>query len=103
MYVIRHCQDFVDEYNLIACDHLDGNNVGYTYRHEELNVQSTVDQAFVSPSIFNKISSYKIIDSGLNFSDHCVILFHIMLDQLRILTVNSANVNNVYKKVLSYI
>ena len=40
-------QDFVDEYNLIACDHLDGNKVGYTYRHEELHVRSKVDRAFV--------------------------------------------------------
>ena len=47
-------QDFVDEYNLIACDRLDGNNVGYTYRHEGLNVRSTVDHAFVSPNICDK-------------------------------------------------
>ena len=96
-------QDFVDEYNFIACDHLDNNNVGYTYRYEGLNVQSTVDHAFVSSGIFDKRSNYKIIDSGFNFSDLCVILFHLMLDQFRIHTVNSANVNNVSSKSPSYI
>jgi exonuclease III len=65
--------NFLHEYNLTICDHLDVNKLGYTFYHEGLNMSSLIDHAFVSANLFDSISNYAVLDSGLNFSDHLFI------------------------------
>jgi exonuclease III len=66
-------RNLVQEYNLLNCDDLDCNRLGYTYRHNSLNVISLIDHVFMSESFVCYISNYAVLDSGVNLSDHCVL------------------------------
>jgi exonuclease III len=83
IYRLNNCarlgivQNFLREYGLSVCDHLDCNKLGYSYRHEGLNCQSLIDHVFVSPGLVNNVHNYALLDSGLNFSDHCAVCFNI--------------------------
>jgi hypothetical protein len=72
-----HVLKFMKEYKLLSCDHLDINNLGYSYCHSSLNVYSLIDHAIVTENLLHEICKYEVIDSGLNFSDHCAIAFEI--------------------------
>lgn len=72
-------RNFLLEYNLAVCDHLDISCLGYTYFNESLNVSSLIDHVFISYDCVSEIGSYAVLDSGLNFSDHCVVSFVIKL------------------------
>lgn len=60
----------VMEYDFCICDNLGSNNVGYTYQNEALGHCSYIDHIFVSKNDVELISQYKVIDSGMNLSDH---------------------------------
>jgi hypothetical protein len=75
-------RNFLNDYSLESCDHLDENKLGYSYRHEGLNVQSLIDHAFVTVDLLNKISKFALLDCGLNFSDHCAVSFNVWLDNV---------------------
>ena len=42
-----------------------------------LLAQSLIDHILVLSALYNEINSYAVLDSSLNFSDHCIISFNI--------------------------
>ena len=70
-------QNFLHEYGLSVCEHLNCNQLGYSNHHEGLNFQSLIDHVFVSPGLVNNVYNYAILDTGLNFSDHCAVCFSV--------------------------
>ena len=62
-----------DELGIVSCDHLDTSGLNYTYDNESLGRMSFIDRIFVSKSIILQIRRLKIIDNGINLSDHCPI------------------------------
>ena len=78
---VSRCKGFVSfekfaaRCDLIVCDELDVNKVGYSYFHESLNHRSLIDHVFVPSSLKACVSKYCILDEGENNSDHLPIVF----------------------------
>ena len=73
-------RNFVSEHDIMVCDNLDGNKLGYTYWNEGLNDKLLIDQVFITSFILNRVNKYMAHDSGLNFSDHCLISFNLIVN-----------------------
>ena len=72
-------RSLVKEHDLAAYDHLDGNEMGYTYYNEGRNAKSLIDHLFISNALLNNINHYLVSDSGLNFSDYCILRFNMLV------------------------
>jgi len=60
----------VNDLNLICCDNLDLENIGFTYFHDTLGHKSFIDHFFVHRELLPLISYFKILENGANVSDH---------------------------------
>jgi hypothetical protein len=63
--------------NLVACDDLDVNDLGFTYFHETLGHKSLIDHVFISAPLKTHITDYKVRDDAVNLSDHLPVQFNI--------------------------
>ena len=88
----------LSEYDLAACDHLGGNNMGYTYCNEGLNAKSLIDHMFISNVLFNNIKHYLVSESGLNFSHLCVVRFNIVVSFVNSVYVASSVLSSDLEK-----
>ena len=66
----------MDERKLISCDYLMSCQNDYTYKHTSLSYSSYIDHYLVNAALFNCITTGCIVDSGVNFSDHLVIVIN---------------------------
>lgn len=82
---------FLSDVNLVITDDciLDDGLPTYSYFHRALNHMSFIDHFVVSPGLKDSITSLCIIDSGLNFSDHCLVKLTINLQ------LNSSDPSNL--------
>ena len=82
-------KDLLDKYNLFCCDGLNTSSLDYTYKHEGLRHQSWIDHFFLSENLKSSVSSFDIIDSVLNCSDHfpisCLLNIDVCLVFIRLL------------------
>ena len=57
----------LSDYHLKCCDCLNVDpNLQYTYFHESLGQSSWLDHFFMSDSLFDMVSSFRILDNGTN-------------------------------------
>jgi hypothetical protein len=70
---LKVMRDLFNEISLTCCDHLDANNVGYTYKKESLGQYSFIDHVFVLKQNVTDVIEFAILDHGNNLSDHCAI------------------------------
>ena len=80
---------FCEELNLQFVDDKLPQTSRYSYRVEASNASSLIDHFAVSKQLFTKVSMVDIIDSGINFSDHCPIVCHVTVPLLDATTVNN--------------
>ena len=71
----REFDIFAKSLNLVCCDDLDMNNIGYTYCHETLGLKSLIDHVFVNLHFKKYINNYTIILDGAHLSDHNAVSF----------------------------
>jgi len=60
----------MNDLDLRVCDHMDCNNVGYTYSHNTLNQRSLIDHVFVNNDLISSVSDYRAVLDATNLSDH---------------------------------
>jgi hypothetical protein len=75
----REFSSVADDLDLVVCDDLDVDNVGYTYFHESLGHKSLIDHVFVSASLRAQVTEYRIRNDAINLSDHLPVQFNISL------------------------
>ena len=94
IYDIFH--SFMNEYGLCLLDELiDSDSIGYTYRVFNTNSYSFIDHFLVTKDIFKLVKSCFILDSEINFSDHCCLCTNIGLnyDMRSLKFCNNENLN----------
>ena len=62
--------NFLDKFNVVPCNSLIHDGLGYTYCHESLQHYSYIDFICVSRSIANNLIEFKVLELPLNMSDH---------------------------------
>ena len=71
----------VDNYDLIFCESLNYiGKINYTYSHTSQANFSWIDHFFISNKLSNDKTTFEIIDSGANLSDHNPISINIVLN-----------------------
>jgi len=61
---------FVNDLNLICCDNMELQNIGFTYFHDTLGHKYFIDDFFVHRELLPLISYFKILENEANVSDH---------------------------------
>ena len=62
-----------NNYNMVVCDNLNVNMVGYTYWQEKLHHYSVIDNLFICDNDLHLVKEYSVIGTGTNLPDHCAI------------------------------
>jgi len=81
----------MNDLNLCVCDHMDSNNVGFTYSHNTLNQSSLIDHVFVSNDLISCVTDYKVVFDATNLSDHLPIQFCLAM-QVRSTVIRCQNI-----------
>ena len=84
------CSELFSNNNLICCDNmLVDRTIEYTYIHESLGHRSWLDHIFISESLSSCIYDFKILDDGINCSDHLPIVCTFKLDLTNSIEINA--------------
>jgi exonuclease III len=76
--------EFMNNYNLICCDHLTeamtASSYSYTYAHESHNQFKWNDHFLFGDTLTPRIKNMKILEDGDNTSDHLPVMFDLEID-----------------------
>ena len=98
-------RNLMQEYNLLICDNLDSNKLECTYSNDSLKSESLIDHLFISESFISNVNKYAVCDSGLNFSDHCVISVNFISNWITLYPNfhNATNTSMTFEQPVSYV
>lgn len=88
---------FASDVDLVVCDNMDSNAVGYTYHHESLGHKSFIDHFFVQRELLHRVNSFTILDDGANLSDHLPIVISLSLPPNLRCSNSSSVINMVHE------
>ena len=78
LQVYSNLMSFVRDINLTFVDELcDGPYI--TFRVHTTGAESAIDHFAVSQSLYDRVTEIKVIDSGINLSDHCSVVMYLSL------------------------
>lgn len=77
------------EYKLMCCDSFAQSDIQYTYCHDSLGRFSVIDHVFVNTNLAGNVINYRVVDSGINLSDHVPVSCTMALPVSTGLTVGS--------------
>lgn len=75
---------FAGDLDLVSCDYMDKEAVGYTYSHDSLGHKSFIDHIFIHRELLTSIKSFKILEDASNLSDHLPIAICLWLPPMGI-------------------
>ena len=98
----RHLHSFVHNLQLKFVDDKISSNDKFTYRVESTGACSVIDHFAISYNLYQRINNVKIVDSAVNFSDHCPVLMEVDVSLGCSVSRNDVNVQSKSSNVLNF-